>query len=262
MNDIVFVKGNIISKSGNHQVKELIAYASDEWNSITEHDQIHNKDLIITDKDVLMPYTILCASGEISSYGNSLSSMMSPTDVFRFFNEEITNLQKLNNQEIKTELVDILKRQIYIGVVGTMELFLCDFLYSMVLGYKVYFNRFCENTLQIVKLKKNSANEKDILNTVTKRILKNHYHRIEDINEIYKDILDIEFPSYEKLKKQIFARHSLVHRNGFPSKESKYLKVNNNMIDELITEVQMIVNHIMETKKLEIEKWLPNLTEK
>lgn len=258
MKDIVFVKGNIIGKSGNHQAKELIAWAGDDWEKIA--DKIINGDLTLSTNDILKPYKIYCAAKEITDFGNSLSGMLSPADVFRIFNEEINNLNRLKNIDLSSELVDVLKRQIYIGVVSTMELFLCDFFYSMVLGNKDYYNRFCENTSQIIKLKENSASEKEILNAVTKKILKTNYHRIESVNEIYKNILGIELPSYERFKKQIFTRHSLVHRNGFPTNKSKYIKVDNNMIDELISEVQAIVNYIIEEKESELENWFPDIT--
>jgi hypothetical protein len=47
----------------------------------------------------------------------------------------------------------------------------------------------------------------------------------------------------------------MVHRNGFPSKESQYIKVDHSMIEELISEVQTLINHIVSTKRIEIEKW-------
>ena len=83
--------------------------------------------------------------------------------------------------------------------------------------------------------------------------METNYHRIGEIKKIYRKILDIEFPSSEKLEKQILTRHSLVHRNGFPSKDSEYIKVDQNMIDELISEVQKLINHIVSIKKIEIE---------
>lgn len=47
MKDIVFVKYNIIAKSGNHTIKELVAYATDEWEKIA--DRIIDQDLILSD---------------------------------------------------------------------------------------------------------------------------------------------------------------------------------------------------------------------
>lgn len=255
MKDIIFVKGNIIFKSGDHRVKELLAYATNIWEQKAE--KIIDGDLIITDQNELMPYSIYCASGDVITYGNFISGMQRPNDVIRIFNEEIENLQKLKIQEISSELVVVLNRQVYIGVVGTMELFLCDFLYSMVLGYKKYYHRFCENSSRTFKLKEISTKKWRIQDAVVKSILDTNYHRIDEIRKIYKKILDIEFPSSEKLEKQILTRHSLVHRNGFPSKESEYIRVDNYMIEELILEVQTLVNHIVRTKRIEIENWIP-----
>ncbi len=256
MKDIEFVKGNLIFRSGDHQVKELVAYAGVEWEKIAEH--ITNGDLIITDRDILMPYKIYCASGDISTNGNLIGGLQTPNDVVRIYREEINNLQQLRRQKVSSNLAEVLNRQIYIGVVGTMELFLSDFLYSMVLGFRKYFNKFCENSSRTFKLKEISARQWRTQDAVIKTIIETNYHRIEDINKIYKKVLDSEFLSSKKLAKQILTRHSLVHRNGFPSKNSEYVKVNPTMINELITEVNTLVDHIIKTRQAEIEEWLPD----
>ena len=137
MKDIVFINGNIIFKSGDHLVKELVAFASDEWKKRAEN--IIEGDLVITDTDILEPYKIYCASEGISSYGNFISGMQGPNDVIRIYNEEINYLQVLRKEKINNDLIPVLNRQIFIGVVGTMELFLCDFLFSMVLGSRKYY---------------------------------------------------------------------------------------------------------------------------
>jgi hypothetical protein len=261
MNDIVFVQGNILFKTGNHQVKELIAFASDGLKNIAG--KKYNKDLIITEENLLMPYSIYCASEDIVSYGiNVISGLQSPNNVFRIYCTEVENLKQLKNQEINQGLKEVLNRQIYIGVVGTMELFLSDFLYSMVLGYKKYFKKFCENSSQEFKLKEISTKDWNIPTGVRKSIIEINYHRIEIVENIFKKILSIKLPNTKVLKELIQTRHSLVHRNGYPSKDSEYIKVSEKMIDDLIIEVNKLVNHIMVSKRYEIENWLPNLTNK
>lgn len=257
MKDIIFVKGDIIFKSGDHQVRDLVAFASNQLEKKAE--KIINGDLIITDKNELMSYSIYCASGDICTYGNFICVMQRPSDVVRIFNEELENLQKLRRQEMSSELIEVLNRQVYIGVVGIMELFLCDFLYCMVLGYRKYYHRFCENSSRTFKLKEISTKKWRIQDGVIKSILETNYHRIEEIKKIYTKILNIEFSASEKLEKQILTRHRLVHRNGYPSKDSEYIKVDNNMIEELIAEVQTLISHIVKTKKTEIENWFPDI---
>lgn len=138
-----------------------------------------------------------------------------------------------------------------------MELFLSDFLYCMVLGNKKYYKRFCENSSRTFSLKDISDKNWRVQDGVIKAIRETNYHRISEVARIYKKALNIEFPSSQRLQKQILTRHRLVHRNGFPSKESEYIKVDHEMIDELIVEVQRLLNHIVEKKKTAIENWLP-----
>lgn len=246
MKDIVFVKGNILFKSGDHLLKEMVAYATKEWEKIAE--SIIQGDLIITDQDTLEPFKIYCASQDIATYGNFISGMQSPKDVIRIYQDEINNLQKLRKEKITAELIPAFMRQIYIGVVGTMELFLCDFLLSMVLGHRKYFEKFIANNPS------HSKNPNDIINT----IIKINFHRIKNTKEIYQKNLDLSLPPTDKLQNLILTRHSLVHRNGFPTKNSEYIKVTDSMIDELITEVQKVVDHITDNRKAEINDWMPD----
>ena len=264
MKDVVFVKGNIRFKSGNHMVKELCAYADDEWERVAEY--VINEDLIITDKDVLKPYTIYFASEDIifenitfEEFVLGDSVVQRPDNVIRIFKDEISYLQRLKDQKTDTELVPVLNRQIYIGVVGTMELFLSDFLYCMVLGNRKYYDRFCANSSWTISLREITTKGWKVQDEVGRAILETNYHRLVEIANIYKKVLGLEFPSTENLKRHILTRHNLIHRNGYPTKTSKYKKIDHNMIDDLIKEVQILVDYIVEKKKMTIKKWLPEL---
>ncbi len=257
MKDIVYVNGNIIFQSGDHLVKELIAFVSDEWKEVAEI--IIEGDLIITEKDILDPYQIYCASEDIITYGDFISGMQRPEEVIRIYKEEINHLHEPRKEKIKDDLIAVLNRQIYIGVVGTMELFLCDFLFCMVLGSRKYYNRFCENSSRTVKLNEISSKNWKIQDGVIRTIIETNYHKVDEVKKTYKKIIDLEFPPTEKLNKLILTRHSLVHRNGMPSKKSEYIQVNDEMLDELIYEVETLVNHIIKTKETEINNWFPDL---
>src|SRR5690554_8010698 len=98
MKDIVYVNGNLIFKSGYHQVKELVAYAGNKWREIA--DEIIDDDLVITQKDILVPYKIYCAAKEICTYGNFISGLTSPQDAINIYKQEIENLKKLQNQKV------------------------------------------------------------------------------------------------------------------------------------------------------------------
>ncbi len=257
MKDIVFVNGNLLFKSGNHQVKELVAFADNKWLEVAE--EIHEGDLVVTKEDILTPYKIYCAALDVSTYGDFISGMQRPQDVINIYTQEIENLKKLQAQELTDDLVNVLNRQIYIGVVGSMELFLCDFLYCMVLGTRKYYNKFCEHTSRPFKLKEVASKQWRVQEAVTQTILETNYHRISDVRKLYNKVIDVDIPKSKRLEDLIMTRHSLVHRNGFPSAKSEYINVDNTMISELISEVEILTSTIINAKKVEIETWFPQI---
>lgn len=257
MKDIFFVNGNLIFKSGNHQVKELVAFANDNWKEAAE--EIHQGDLIITKDDILTPYRIYCAASDILTYGNFISGMQRPQNVIDIYYQEIESLKKLQEQKITGELKNVLNRQIYIGVVSSMELFLCDFLYSMVLGTRRYYNKFCEYSSRPFKLKEVATKQWRVQDAVTRTILETNYHRISNVRNIYNKVINVNIPKSKRLEELIMNRHSLVHRNGFPSTKSEYINVNDTMISDLMFEVDILISKIINAKRAEIETWYPQI---
>ncbi len=252
MEDIIFVRGNIIVESGKFKVKELIAYAPSEWEKIA--DVVKPDDFKISEKNIIMPYNILCASEDIIVYGEYLTGLQYPKEIERIFFEEMDKIQRLRTQKIEDNLTDVMNRLIYTGIVGVMELFLCDFLLSMVLGLKKYFNRYY--WINSSSFKSEPGRIQDI---IFERVTNFNYHRIKDVNEIYKQVLEIEFSSIDKLVKLIKTRHNLVHRIGYEKGSSEYIQVTTDMIDELLVEVKSLVQYIINSKKDEIENWIPIL---
>jgi hypothetical protein len=167
----------------------LIAFATNKWQKIS--DKIVEGDLIVTDKDELMPYSIYCASEDISEYGINIAwTLQRPTEVIRIYQKEINELITLKNQSVSSDLLEVFFRQIYIGVVGTMELFLCDFLYCMVLGSRKYYNKFCENSSRTFQLKEISFKKWRVQDGVRKAIMEINFHRLDIVSTIYDKVLE------------------------------------------------------------------------
>jgi hypothetical protein len=246
MEDIKFIRGNINVRSGNHKVKEIVAFASENWEK--NADSVISGDLLITDKYDTKPYIIYCASGEVTVYGEEITGLQYPKEIERVFLEEINNLRKLRIQKIDDELVDVMNRQIYIGVVGAMEFFLCEFLLSFALGVRKYFNKYSD----FFGIKNGRIQDK-----INNRIIHDNYHRIADVQIIYKEVLQIEFPPIENLRKLVLTRHDLVHRNGYTNGTSAFIKISAAMIDDLINEVNNLVSFIVKSKQPEVEGWVP-----
>lgn len=256
MSDIVFVEGKITIESGNHTFKNCIFYASKELKELAHVK--YNSDLIITENDKFEPYTVLCASEGIVFYGlESISILRAPSSVINIFKNEIEYLKRLEKIPIDPELIEVLNRQIYIGVVGSMELFLCDFFMSMVLGYKKFYKRFLEKNSVIINLHEAANNPINIIEKVVDVILNMNYHRIKDIEKIYNKTIGVSFENKENLTSLIKTRHKLVHRNGLNRDVVEYIKITPEMIENLILEVEYLVNSILAKRKFEIEEWNP-----
>ena len=256
MSYIVFVEGKITIESGNHTFKNCICYASKELKELAHVK--YNSDLIITTHDTFEPYTVLCASEGIGCYGlESISTLRAPSSVINIFKNEIEYLKKLQKIPIDPELNEVLNRQIYIGVVGSMELFLCDFFMSMVLGYKKFYKRFLEKNSVTINLHEAANKPINIIEKVVEVILNMNYHRIKDIEKIYNKTIGVSFENKEILTSLIKTRHKLVHRNGLNRDIVEYIKITPEMIENLILEVEYLVNSILAKRKFEIEEWDP-----
>ncbi len=99
-------------------------------------------------------------------------------------------------------------------------------------------------------------------NAVIKSIREIIYHKIDEkednrVSKMYKNVLSVDFNPTERLKKLIKTRHELVHRNGL-SGEIGFIKIEKETIKDLITEVNTLVDNIVETRQYEIKNWFPD----
>ena len=136
-----------------------------------------------------------------------------------------------------------------------MELFLCDFLVSMVLGYERFFARYCENCTRELRLKDIYSNNFNIVEYARENMMNDNYHKIDNVKRIYKKALGVNIGDTTNISKHIETRHNLVHRNGHDPKKFEYKNISDDLILELIKEVDDMVNVIIDRRKCEIEKW-------
>ncbi len=193
MKNIVFVDGNIIAKSGEHLAKELVAFAGNKWREIAE-ESVDGDYILTKEEKKLSSFKIYCAAKDVVAYElNSLSAILSPKDVLKLYRQEIQLLEKLMEQPVSSDLRAILNRQIFIGVIGTMELFLEKFMYSMVMGTEKYFNKYCDFSSKKIALKEVVNKNWSLQDTVIKSFKEIIYHRIDFVSKMYKNVLGVNF---------------------------------------------------------------------
>jgi len=164
------------------------------------------------------------------------------------FHEEIENLERLNEVEFEDKnLESILKRQVFVGVIGTLETFLSDTFINLTMDNDDYFKKFVETypafKQQKFELRHLFVEEGRIKETVKIVLLDIIYHDLRKVGKMYAATFKIEFPKIGFLIKSILTRHDLVHRNG-KTKEGQYVAVDKQVIIDLIEKMNKFVTEI------------------
>lgn len=122
------------------------------------------------------------------------------------FQEEIENLERLNETELDDKSLEvILKRQIFSGIIGTLETFLSDTFINLTMDNDNYFQNFVESYPDFrqrkFELRHLYVEQGRIKETGKKIMLDIIYHDLPKISKMYSATFGIEFPSIGSLMK-------------------------------------------------------------
>ncbi len=192
--------------------------------------------------------------GELESeydYEEQFDAVCSNTDYIKNYRNEIANLKSLCLIEVTEESAQqILFRQIFISIIGSMETFLSDAFINLTLNNEIYFRNFVKTHPEFKKRKielKDILDEADKLRETAKRImLDTIYHKLPNVRRMYIDTFKIDFPDIERMYGFVLSRHDLVHRNG-KTKKGGYLVVDIATINDLIECSNKLVEELFET---------------
>jgi len=161
---------------------------------------------------------------------------------------EISDLNQLLNVEIgNTSLNTILSRQIYIGLIGTMETYLSETFIKNVIENDELLRNYVESYPGFKKrkfeLREIFQTRENLVEIAKSEMLDTIYHNLSNIRNMYKSTFKIEFPSIGELSKAVLKRHDLVHRNG-KTKEGDNLEIDKEELLALINEITNFANEI------------------
>ena len=164
------------------------------------------------------------------------------------FNQEISNLRELNAVDLQNDSLNaILKRQIYIAVIGSMETFLSETFVRVTLAEPTYLEKFVKSHPEFGNRKfalKDVFEAYQSIKEISKTImLDTIYHNLRNVREMYKSTLEIEFPDIKRALQCVNVRHDLVHRNG-KSKEGEEIQINSAVVEETITIIDDLIQVI------------------
>ena len=170
------------------------------------------------------------------------------------YKDEIANLEKLLKLKVKDkQLKEILNRQIFIGVISTMEAFLSEAFINLSHSNNVYLRNFVKTHPEFqsrkIELRDVFEEHEKIKDTAKTIMLDTIYHNLPKVSPMYQDTFNIKFPQIKDVFPFVIMRHDLVHRNG-RTKDGKNVNTDDETINELISIVDKFIFEIIEKLKL------------
>lgn len=196
-----------------------------------------NEDHVVEVTEYAQPY-----------YEEQYEAISSNTLFLQTFKNEIVGLQELN--ELKIDNLSAhrtLKRQIFVGVIASMETYLSDAFINTTLKSKECTKKFV-STFREFKDRSFSLNElydyHEKIETICKQaMLDVIYHNLPKIKGMYKDTLGIDIGNIGTPYKAVLIRHDLVHRNG-KTKDGNEVIIDKISIDNLINDIRTFIEQV------------------
>lgn len=187
-------------------------------------------------------------------YEDQFDAIVENKEFVKNYKDEIKNLENLASMKISDKgLKGVLNRQIFIGIIGTMETFLADVFINLTFDNEKYFRNFIETHPNFHKQKfelREIYDKNEKLKEIAKKVmLETIYHHLPAVSEMYKNTFKIEFPKINEVHKYVLQRHDLVHRNG-KTKDGKIVITDEKSIDELIKTINTLVFELARKLKL------------
>ena len=192
-------------------------------------------------------------------YDEQYEAILHNHEFYDRFESEIHNLKKLNDMEISDiNLQPILRRQIYIGIIGTLETFLSETFINLTANNEVYLKNFVKSHPDFRQQKFElweifDQNEK-LKDTAKKIMLDTIYHDLRKVREMYRKTFEIDFPEIKVVIKYVHTRHDLVHRNG-KTKENQNVLLSKEIVDEVIFNTKIFAEKIADNLNLKNIDW-------
>jgi len=197
------------------------------------------KDLIDNTQVVIPPYEI--EEEEDYYFEEQFEVIIDTKDFYENFRKEVENVKLLNELEIDSKpLLSILKKQLFITLIGALETFLSETFINLATVDDVYFRNFIE-TYPNFKERKFQLNEifqeyEKINMTAKREMLEVIYHNLPKVKNMYTSTFKIVFPDIVELLQDINTRHDLVHRNG-KTKDGKEIIIQKDNVSDLIIRI-------------------------
>lgn len=256
------IKGSNEPIDEDGKVLILNPYEDDYWNEIKINELgiaegltdagVSTISLLSLNRPELVSYR----KDHIADYIGKINDGNSAFEVYQCSIRQIKEL--LQNEIANPELRQYFYQMIYSNVITAMEAYLSKNIISLVLNDENIFWKFVSKfdwnneKVDISKIKDtyDSMNIK-----VQRKLTEILYHNLPKVRAMYQKILNINILQTEDdmrfFNSSVNIRHDLVHRNGRKGTNSRADEFHNitlDMINELITRVDSLINEVEEQK--------------
>jgi len=210
--------------------------------------KIADKIVGLVNNTIILPADIFEDVLDDEDYDYQYGAISESERPFDTFKKEIADLKQLNEIDAgSTSLNNILKRQIYIGLMGSMETYLSDNFIKLTMSDEDFLKRFVETYPEFKKRTFELSDlfncQNEIANTAKNVMLEIIYHNLVTVKAMYRQTFDIGFPDLAKPLEYVRTRHDLVHRNG-KTKDGKIVKLDQASVSEAINDIKNFISNI------------------
>ncbi len=170
------------------------------------------------------------------------------SEFYDTFCAEIRSLKELNSITLPNSRVDrTLKRQIYIGIISSMETYLSDAFINTTLNSDFFLKRFVftfkDFKNETIPFNRLYEEFETIKHKCRQAMLEVIFHNLGKVKGMYRDTLGVDFGNIAVPSKAVTKRHDLVHRNGW-TKEKDQVMIDSDIINALIVDIQSFIDRI------------------
>lgn len=215
---IITVAGEIIANDKKHYAQNWACLCRSEiiYDNSFRYDEQQRRvasNLILNKRIRAVPYAAYvseknisaCSTGDIACAPGAMAAILC-------YKDNISEIEELYNSIIPKETEDFFYNGLLTGIFSILELFLSDVLLCMIFSNNEVYNR----TLDWLKQKKKCLDIVDpdlkIQFFFTNKIV---YHRFDDVNCIFKNLLQISIPDTSQIQTFLHKRNNIAHRFAF-----------------------------------------------
>lgn len=162
-------------------------------------------------------------------------------------NNHLVDVRLLAGVSIHEDLANKHRQMLFANVIGALEAYLYERFVQQVLSDDEKFRRFVAS---FPKFKDEKLTIQQIFNTldglrdkVKKELAEMIWHRLHDVNALFKATLSVELINTSPLMQAVKIRHDIIHRNGF-DKDGNVVDVPLIKLENLIADVTRLVSNL------------------